>query len=274
MTIGRIELSPEAKAIQFTEEFSEVQKDETDWVFLGRLAQDVGANLWMSFENGEEKLNFVSMGLNFRKGSDIAFVYPLEGHVDEVRENEFIDNPEEEYRRPRLLTDVTVDEDISAAYAVQRTATYFDRETGEYQEAVSRIEEKDGRVYAVFYQFDESKVEEVSRVDPELAREIRMNSPTGMEWGVPGDNNPRHANYYYKEIRRYNDTQMVFDKAFFGITVSAKCNQDLDIRSQRTYKIRGILSYHSLDLETAFFLRGLKHIWDSDGCWTELDFIR
>ena len=66
----------------------------------------------------------------------------------------------------------------------------------------------------------------------------------------------------------------VFDKAFYGITVTAKTLLDLDIRSQRSYKIRGILSYHSKDKETSFFLRGLKHTWDNDGCWTELDFIR
>jgi hypothetical protein len=229
----------------------------------------------MSFENGEEKLNFVSMGINFRKGSEIAFVYPLEGLVTDVNENEFIENPEEAYGRPRILMDVSVDEDISAAYAVSRTATYFDRETGEYQEAVSHIErDKDGRMTSVFYVLDESRVEEVDRSDPELAKEIRMSSPTSLPWGTPGDGNPRHASYYYKEIKRYSDTQAVFDRAFFGITVTAKCNQDLDIKSQRTYRLRGILSYHSTDLETSFFLRGLKHVWDVDGCWTELDFIR
>ena len=91
---------------------------------------------------------------------------------------------------------------------------------------------------------------------------------------MAGDNNPEHANYYYKTIKIYDEQTAVFDRAFFGITVTAKCNQDLDIHSQRTYKVRGILSYHSKSLNTSFFLRGLKHIWDADGNWTELDFIR
>ena len=126
----------------------------------------------------------------------------------------------------------------------------------------------------VFYELDEARVAEVHKTMPDVAEEIRDGGPTSMEWGVAGDNNPRHANYYYKAVKIYDEQMAVFDKAFFGITVTAKCNQDLDIRSQRTYKIRGILSYHSKNLDTSFFLRGLKHVWDADGTWTELDFIR
>ena len=139
---------------------------------------------------------------------------------------------------------------------------------------MAKIETKDGKNYIVFYELDEKKVEYVHRTMPEIADKIRDGSPTSMEWGKPGDNNPEHANYYYTAKRIYDEQTAVFDKAFFGITVTAKCNQDLSIRSQRSYKIRGLLLYRTESSETTFLLRGLKHIWDADGTWTELDFIR
>ena len=177
------------------------------------------------------------------------------------------------YNRPRLLRDVTVDEDISQAYAVSRSAVYFDKNTGDYKEAISKIEtDKDGNNTMTFYELDEERVAYINRTNPELADKIRSGSPTSLPWGTP--DNPECASYYYKVTKIYDEQVAVFDKAFFGITVTAKCNQDLNIRSQRTYRIRGILSYHSKSLNTSFFLRGLKHIWDSDGSWTELDFIR
>ena len=98
-------------------------------------------------------------------------------------------------------------------------------------------------------------------------------SPASMKWG-DDPNNPEFSSFYYKAVRVYDETTAVFDRAFFGIKVSAKCNQDLSIRSQRSYHIRGILSYHTKSKESTFFLQGLKHIWDSDGTWTELSFIR
>ena len=177
------------------------------------------------------------------------------------------------YDRPRLLRDVTVDEDISMAYAVSRSAMYFDKNTGEYKESISRIDtDKNGNTSITFYELDEQRVNYVHQTMPEIADKIRENGPTSLPWGTT--DNPECASYYYKAIKIYDETTAVFDKAFFGITVTAKCNQDLNVHSQRTYKIRGILSYHSKNLTTSFFLRGLKHIWDSDGTWTELDFIR
>ena len=176
-----------------------------------------------------------------------------------------------------MLRDVTVDEDISQAYAVSRSAVYFDKDTGEYKEAISRIEtdkDDENKRHITFYELDEQRVAYINKTNPELADKIRKGSPTSLPWGDPKNPNPECASYYYKVTKVYDEQMAVFDKAFFGITVTAKCNQDLNIRSQRTYRIRGILSYHSKSLNTSFFLRGLKHIWDSDGSWTELDFIR
>lgn len=277
--IGVIDLSSGAKSVNFDKINIKYQKNVSDWKFLTTLAQNFGCNVWTSNEDGVEKLNFVSYEKAIRMQSDITFVFPLYTTNESLKmDNTFHDSEiqkfsDSAYNRPRILRDVSVDEDISQAYAVSRSATYFDKNTGEYKEAISRIEtDKDGRKTITFYELDEARVEYVHRNMPEIADEIRDGGPTSQPWGTP--DNPRCASYYYKVIKIYDEQTAVFDKAFFGITVTAKCNQDLDIHSQRTYQIRGILSYHSKDLDTSFFLRGLKHIWDTDGNWTELDFIR
>ena len=67
----------------------------------------------------------------------------------------------------------------------------------------------------------------------------------------------------------------VYDSAFRGITISASCNMDLNIRSQRSYRINGIFKWSSGgEPKATYFLRSLKHVWDSNGLRTELDFIR
>ena len=272
--IGEIDLSSGAKSVNLSKVNIRYQKNESDWKFLNKLAQDFGCNVWISTEDGVDKLNFVSHEKAFRRqSSDISFLYPLYGRVKDVQDTEMQRFSDAAYNRPRILRNVTVDEDISQACAVSRSAMYFDKETGEYKEAVSRIEtDKDGNSTITFYELDEARVAYVHQNMPEIADKIRDGSPTSLPWGTP--DNPECASYYYKAIRIYDEQTAVFDRAFFGITVTATCNQDLDIRSQRTYRIRGILSYHSKSLDTSFFLRGLKHIWDSDGTRTELDFIR
>lgn len=279
--VGELSLSAEAKAFKADKFNIHYQKNQSDWKFLTELAQDFGCSVWISTENGVDKLNFSSNKKLFEKQSEIGFLYPLynmtmaktSGFDSGARDYEIQKFGDEAHNRPRILRDVTVDEDISQAYAVSRSAMYFDKATGEYKEAISTIStDKDGNKKITFYELDEAKVEYVHRSNPELADKIREGGPTSLPWGNP--ENPENASYYYKVVEIYDERQAVFDKAFFGITVSAKCNQDLDIRSQRTYRVRGILSYHSKNLDTSFFLRGLKHIWDYDGTWTELDFIR
>ena len=278
--IGEIDLSSSAKAVNFDKINIRYQKNVSDWKFLTMLAQDFGCNVWISTEDGVEKLNFVSQEKAFRKQGDISFLFPLYGVINKgsqkdgvIKDSEMQRFSDSAYDRPRILRDVNVDEDVSQAYAVSRSATYFDKNTGEYKEAVSRIEtDKDGNNVIIFYELDEQRVAYVNQNMPEIADKIRSGSPTSLPWGTP--DNPESASYYYRAVKIYDEQTAVFDKAFFGITVTARCNQDLAIHSQRSYKIRGILSYHSRNLETLFFLRGLKHIWDTDGTWTELDFIR
>lgn len=285
MDIGKIELSSEVKAIRFDKKNILYQKGESDWKFLTELAQDYGCTVWMSSdEKGNEKLYFMSKEKAFREQSkDIAFLYPLyaflysnnnTGEDYLIKDTEIQKFEDSSYNRPRLLKSVTVDEDISMANAVSRSAVYFDKETGEYMETVSEITtDKNGDSKMVRYELDEGRVAWVRKNRPDVAKKIMSGVPTGMQWG-DDPTNPEFASFYYKVKEIYDEKTAVFDKAFFGVTLTAKCNQDLNIRSQRTYKIRGILSYRSKDLETSFFLRGLKHIWDTDGNWTELDFIR
>lgn len=274
--IGEISLSSGSKKVNFDKINVRYQKNMTDWQFLTKLAQDFGCSVWIATEEGVDKLYFVSHEKAFEKQiSDISFLYPLYGVVKSVEDTEMQKFSDSSYNRPRILREVTVDEDIAQAYSVSRSAMYFDKNTGEYVETTMEIsEDKDGNRKVYFYELDEQKIEQVHKENPTLADEIRNNGPASLRWGTP--DNPRCASYYYKKIEYHEsfNEQAVFDKHWFGITVTAKCNQDLDIHSQRTYRIRGILSYHSKDLKSSYFLRGLKHVWDSDGSWTELDFIK
>lgn len=279
-TVGEIDLSSGAKSVNFDKIHISYQKNESDWKFLTKLAQDFGCSVWISNEDGEDKLNFVSHEKSFHKQADIGFLYPLynlavldsSGSGGDIKDYEMQRFEDPSYDRPRILRSVTVDEDISQADAVSRSAMYYDKETGDYKEVISKIESnKDGNVIT-FYELDEARVAYVDKHFPELADKIRYGGPMSMEWGT--SDNPECASYYYRAIKIYDENTAVFDRAFFGIKVTAKCNQDLNIHSQRTYRIRGILTYHSKNLNTSFYLQGLKHIWDTDGTWTELNFIR
>lgn len=281
--VGQIDLPAEARNATFSKLNISAQKNESDWKFLKRLAMEYGSTVWISVENGVEKFNFMSKEKALKnQKTDIAFVYPLYGVTNKnlrwdptIRDEEKqVFNGCPEYTRPRLLRNVMVEEDVHSATSVTRSSMYFDKETGEYKQSISQIVDKNGKNYIVFYELDEARVEYIRESNPELADNLMHNGATALPWGVPGDNNPNHSNYYYKATKIYDEQTAVFDGALEGITVSATCNQDLDIRSQRSYNIRGILRYRTESVEESFYLRGLKHVWAADGTWTELDFIR
>ena len=274
--IGEISMKSGAKSVNFDKINVRYQKNMTDWQFLTKLAQDFGCSVWISTEDGVDKLYFISHEKAFQKQSkDISFLYPLNGVIDKVKDSEMQKFSESAYNRPRILREVNVEEDIAAAASISRSAMYFDKDTGEYKEAVSRIEEDMyGNRSITFYKLNEQRVAQVNKEHPDIADEIRENGPASFPWGT--SDNPRNAAYYYTAIKHYenHDEQAVFDRHLFGITVTAKCNQDLNIHSQRAYYIRGILRYNVKGPTSMYLLRGLKHIWDSDGTWTELDFIQ
>lgn len=274
--IGEISLKSGAKSVNFDKINVRYQKNMTDWQFLTKLAQDFGCSVWISTEDGVDKLYFVSQEKAFQKQSkDISFLYPLNGVIDKVEDKEMQKFSESAYNRPRILREVNVEEDIASAYSISRSAMYFDKDTGEQKEATMQItEDEKGNRHVYFYELDEQRVAQINKENPEIADEIRENGPASLPWGTP--DNPRNASYYYKRIEYHENfnEQAVFDKHWFGITITAKCNQDLNIHSQRAYSIRGILRYNVKGPTSMYFLRGLKHIWDSDGTWTELDFIQ
>lgn len=281
LLVGEIALPKSAANTKFTKDSIQYQKDMSDWNFLSTLSKYYGCTIWTHNEGGQEYVNFVDTGMAVNtKEEEISFLYPLQGEegVKDIQSSEIQKYSNPMWNRPRILREVTVEEDISLAYAVTRSAMYYDKTTGETKEVISTTEESDGDKVTVYYELDESKVEFIHRTDPELADQIRSSGATSLPWssGVKdvADESPEYSRYYYKQVSILDERQKVFDKAFFGITISATCNQDLNIKSQRSYSVRGILRYSTSAKTGTYFLRGLKHRWDKDGALTELDLIK
>lgn len=281
LRIGNIALPNKVANTILTETNIQYQRNVSDWKFLNQLAGKYGCSVWIDSSKDTDELYFVdtSKAVNTIK-DDISFLYKLSGTAG-IKESEMIRFDSPEWDRIRLLWDVTVEEDISMAYAVARSASYFDPATGEQKDAMAEmITEKDGKSLIVFYELDEAKVEYVHKTDPALADKIRESGAVSWSKGWSSgckdikDETPDYARYYYKEIQRVDESIAVFDKAFFGIYVTASCVLDLNIRTQRSYNIRGLLRYRSSNKTGRYYLQGLKHIWDSSGARTELDFIR
>lgn len=277
--IGEIVLPKSVANKRFTLDDLRHQRGVTDWMFLNEIAKQHGCSMWMDFKDGTEKLFFVDTEKATRAyNDDIKFLYPLRGSsgVQSANQDEIYSQQYAEYDRPRLIWDVTIDEDISEANSVSRSAMYFNKETGEYTEAISEIAEVDGKRVVRFYELDESRIEHIHETQPDIADKLRNSGPTSMPWTSgaknPEDESPEYGRYYYRVKEVYDEDMAVFDRAFMGITVTATCAQDLRIRSQRAYDIRGILRYTTRSSEGKYYLYSLKHIWGSQGPVTELEF--
>lgn len=283
MKIGDISMSPAAEAAIFTRRNPRYQKNQSDWKFLRALAKSYGCSIWFDVIDGEEYLYFVDITKAKNKVNDrIRFLYPLNGvnKVTDIKQDEMIvtDNPS--YDRPRILRECSIDEDVAAAYSVTRSAVFIDKETGEEKDAMTRISEEDGKKVTYMYEFDEKRVEQIDKDNPELAERIRNMGATDIPFGSDKvDANgygldPNCASYYYKRTQRIEEDQAVFDQTWFGVTINATCNLDLNIHTQRSYAIRGIVRYDSNDIIGRYYLRALTHVWGSSGSHTELEFIR
>lgn len=279
MEIGEIVLPKAVANKQFTLDDVEHQKGTTDWAFMSNLAKTHGCSVWTQNDEGVEKLYFIDTEKSTRSyNEEISFLYPLQGNygVKQVLPKEMYSRAIEEHDRPRLIWDVVIDEDISMAASVSRSAMYYDKTTGEYTEAISEISEQDGVRVIKFYELDETRVQHIHETDPELADRIRNSGPSSMAWSsgakTPEEESPNFARYYYRVKEVYDEEMAVFDRAFMGITLSATCAQDLRIRSQRVYDVRGILRYTSRSSEGKYYLMGVRHIWGQGGPTTELEF--
>ena len=294
MKMGDLILGKGATDIVFTEKNTRRQNNMSDWAFLHELARISNCTMWLEYSTGDEVVHFVDKGTALKTANkEISFVWynsgsaigkDKNGNAVSYRTSTIEEQSEwlrypgaPEWDRPRFIWDVDVDEDIASAYAVTRAAVYIDKETGEQKEAIAEVEERDGKRFYVFYELDERRVQETEEKHPEFADKVRKGDPTGMTWAdgqTPEQDTYRCARFYYKKVERYDEEQMVFDTAFFGIKVTGKTIQDLNIHSQQTYPIRGIMRYSSSDVVGNWYLLGLRHTWNREGALTELEFIK
>lgn len=284
--IGEISIKGDTK---LTKKKSRRQKGVTDWAFLNYLAKCYGCSCWLESVDGVEKLFFVDKSqVRHTVSKEIGFVYMSEA-VKQLRDSErktFLTDGGV-YTRPRILREVSLEEDVSMAYSVTRSAQYFDKETGEQKEGIASTvlkKTKEGdveieKMLVEFYELDEDKVALVDKTNPGLAEAIRNMEPGGLKgWssdptGAADENDPHYTKYYYRKKQVVEENIAVFDQAFRGITVTATCVMDLDIKPQRAYPIRGLIRYNSKSSTEWYYLQGLTYNWDTSGPTMTLNFI-
>lgn len=275
--------------IKLTSKKTRRQKGLTDWAFLNYLAKCYGCSCWLETVDGIDKLFFVDKSqIRHTVSKGIRFLYPSKG-ITNLTDNEIKRYFAEGgvYDRPRLLRDVSLEEDVSMAYAVTRSAQYFDPESGEKKEGIAATvtrKTKEGdteieKMFVEFYELDEQRVAEVDKTNPGLAEAIRNMEPGGLKgWssdptGAADEKDPHYTKYYYKKKDVVEENIAVFDQAFRGITVTATCNMDLDVKPQRAYPIRGLIRYNSRSSTEWYYLQGLTYTWDTNGATMTLNFI-
>ena len=291
--IGEIRLPAKVANVTFTHKKGEFQNEQSDWDFLCALAKKYGCLCFIQQHEGVEKVYFVDEvsrvsqvydDIEFRMPTANISPNPLSDGIEgasgfqrTIRDNEIQKFTNKSFNRIRILRDVEVTEDIDTAYAVSRTACFIN-DKGEIENGVSVA--KDNQI--TFYRLDEDKVRYIRKTNPELADTIE-NNPQYFQWKKnPEDpspeTDPRYAAYYYTQYKIMDEQTAVYDQAYQGLTVSASCNMDLNIRSQRVYRINGLMRWSSSSGNgsghASYFLQGLRHVWDSSGLRTELDFIR
>lgn len=291
--IGDINLPAKIADTTFTHKKSEFQRGQSDWDFLCSLAKKYGCLCFIQQQEGVDRVYFVDEvkrvaqvydDIEFRMPTANISLHPLSKGIEGasafdriIRDNEIQKFTDKSFNRIRILRDVEVTEDIDQAYSVSRTACFINNK-GEIENGVSVAENNQ----VTFYRLDEDKVRYIRKTNPELANSIEMN-PQNFQWKEHPDDpspetNPRYAAYYYSVVKIVDEQTAVYDQAYQGLTVSASCNMDLNIRSQRVYRINGLMRWSSSSGNgsghASYFLQGLRHVWDSSGLRTELDFIR
>lgn len=289
LQVGEIRLPAKVAGDVLDSKHQEFQKGQSDWEFLCDLAKKYDCFCYTQLVNGTEKVFFTDKSQRVAQiNDDIEFRMPsiMDGsglmgsgtlyRNGKIRDNEIQKFTDKSWNRVRLLRDISIDEDIDSAYAVSRSACWIDPTTGKSKEGVSVT--KNGNI--IFYALDESRVTFIRQTQPELAKQILYNGPANLKWksdpsSDAPETDPHYAAYYYTQKMILDEHNAVYDSAFRGITISASCNMDLNIRSQRSYRINGIFKWSSGgEPKATYFLRSLKHVWDSNGLRTELDFIR
>lgn len=279
MKLGTLALPKKVAKTTFTLKNVRRQVNQSDWAFLNSLAHDFGCIMWSETVDGVETINVIEReSKELREDTNIQFLYvPERGDIKSARLQEIQQFDDSVWNRPRILRSVTVDENINAAYSVRRSAVKFNPQTGQLEDnVVAEITEKDGKKVITMYEFDAERVKEVAEKQPDVAAKIRRLGPFGVEWSSGKEpESPLFARYYYRQVTKPLDENVaVFDMSFLGIKIKARCNQDLNIHTQRVYNVRGILRYNSTDQVGKYYLMGLTHTWDGTGTWTDLEFMK
>lgn len=295
MEVGEIRLPASMGEETFTTEHQEFQRNQSDWDFLVKLANKYGCFCYIQRVNNYDRVFFTDKAQQVKQiYDDVEFRLPtvadsvglstgsfskgLVGsgtYMPNIRNNEVQKFTDSSWNRVRILRDISIDEDIDQAYAVTRTSSFIDPKTGELKNGISTT--KDGKI--TFYELDESKVEYVKQHFPDIANKIMYSSPADFPWKsdptAENELDPNYAAYYYTQVTTLDEQTAVYDQAYRGITITGSCNMDLNIRSQRAYRVNGIFRWSSGGTtQGTYFLRGLKQVWDSSGNRTELDFIK
>lgn len=234
------------------------QKGTSDWVLLLQLAKIANASVWTEFVDGEETLFFVDRSIVRNTPGNISFVYASR---EPKRNYGFHDI---EFTGHKMLRNVTIDEDIDSITSVSYASTRWDFETGEEKSNISEVVTEDGKRKIIYYELDEAAVEALERTNPRMAKALRDMGITGIPWRI--------AKNFYKQVTIIDEDSAMYDQAFYGITITAETDGDIDIRSQKAYNVYGILRYSSKSREDRLWLYSLRHIWDSEGFITELTF--
>ena len=295
LEIGDIRLPASMGEELFTKYHQEFQRNQSDWDFLVKLAHKYGCFCYVQRVNGYEKVFFTDKAQQVKQiYDDVEFRLPtiadavgtetgsfstgLVGagtYMPNIRNNEIQKFTDSSWNRVRILRDIDINEDIDQAYAVTRTSSFIDPKTGELKNGISTT--KDGKV--TFYELDEAKVSYVKQHFPDVANKIMYSSPSEFPWKSDPESetetDPNYAAYYYTQKVILDEQTAVYDQAYRGITITGSCNMDLNIRSQRAYRVNGIFRWSSGGTtQGTYFLRGLKQVWDASGNRTELDFIK
>lgn len=265
------------------------QKGQTDWAFLNYLAKCYGCSCWIETVEGIDKLFFVDKSqVRHTVSESIKFLYPSRG-IEEVEDSEMISHFMDggSYNRPRLLREISLEEDVTMANSITRSAVYFDKDTGEQKEGLAstvtkKVKEGDveiEKMFVEFYELDEDAVARVDATNPALAEAIRNMEPGGLKgWssdptGAAVEKDPHYTKYYYKVRQVVEENIAVFDQSFRGITLTATCNLDLNVKPQRAYPIRGLVRYNSKNSTEWWYLQGITYTWDTNGATMTLNFI-
>jgi hypothetical protein len=244
------------------------QRNETDWQILRKLAKQLNCNVWTTFQdNGGSTLNFVDKSylLDDSNQGEFQFLYPIRSG------SEFV------YREKKdsyiILTDVSVEQDFTEMSATRRTVTTFDYAKGEEVTIFEATIQENGKPITKYFTFeiDETKTRSL---DPTQRAQLEL-----IAGSLAGeDDSPYNINdiaKYFKPATFYDDRRrFVVDKPYYGITVNATCDGNVNIVPRKTYKVLGIGRFGSESLEQNLYLRTVRHRWGSRGFLTELEFMR